>query len=135
MKSEDLNIESKRGVKAKKFYNPYPFPVRIKNDLNEEQTLAPHGGHAKLFNKRNDQSPLNLEVYDDKKRPLQKKLPGLDLDLNKVVKADCIKLAWAMCIEDDCSDLTKKDIVVLIENKVEEWPVNLGEEEANEDNV
>lgn len=106
---------------TKKFYNPYSFPVRVKNDLNQDQILAPYGGHGKVLGNEYDQSALVLVAYDHKGRLLQKKVPGLDFNLKRLLREDLIKLAWSMCVDGEMNGKTKKEMVEIVEEKLKEW--------------
>jgi len=105
----------------KKYYNPYPFPVRVKNDLDKEQILKPNGGYGKVFGVDYTQSPLKLEEYDPFSITNQKRIDNLDFEIRKVLKEDCIKLAWALGIDESLEDRTKADIVKLIRAVVKKW--------------
>lgn len=115
--------EDKKEKKVK-FYNPYPFPVRMMNDLNKEQTLAPQG-HGKVFRNRYDQSKLDLPIRDKGKEKLYK--PGLDLDLVRILKSDLVDLAWAVVIgsKQELEGRSKRQLIEAIREKV-------GEEELEE---
>ncbi len=103
--------------KKVKYYNPYPFPVRMMNDLNKEQTLAPQG-HGKVLKNRYTQSKIELVICDSDEKVYR---TGLDIDLDKMLKSDLVDLAWALMIGDKVDDLegmTKKELVEGIRGKV-----------------
>ncbi|GAI04905.1 unnamed protein product [marine sediment metagenome] len=79
----------------KKFYNPYPFVIRVTNDLGRIQILAPQG-HCKIF--KDDPSGLELVLLPKKKE--RKHKAGLGIDLGELTKKRLISLAWMLIVEE-----------------------------------
>ncbi len=126
-------MAEKSKEKKVKFYNPYPFPMRMINDLKKEQVLAPQG-HGKVFRNEYDQSKLELVLCDKSKEKTYK--PGLDVDLDELLKKDLVDLAWAVKLKSDRQQLeaqTKKQLIKAIREKVGDE--ELEEEEEPEEEV
>ena len=105
--------------KMMKYYNPYPFLVRVLNDLKEKQVLAPQG-HCKVRGGEYDQSPLELLPLD--KRTGKKYRRSLGINLRRLQKADLINLAWAVMVakRDELEKMSQKDLIKRIEEKTGE---------------
>jgi len=99
-----------------KYYNPYPFPIKMINDLGKEQVLAPQG-RGKVPKNRYTQSALTLPLWNADEKVFK---TGLDLDLDKMLKNDLIDLAWTLMIgkKKIFEDMTKKQIMQTIREKV-----------------
>ncbi len=112
--------------KKVKYYNPYPFPVRLKNDLDKDQVLAPQG-HCKVKRNRCDQSRLDLLLWDQAGEKIYR--PGLDMDLDKLLKTDLVNIAWAVMVGDraELEGKSKRELVAAVREKV-------GMEEIKESN-
>ncbi len=112
--------------KKVKYYNPYPFPVRLKNDLDKDQVLAPQG-HCKVKRNRYDQSSLEMLLWDQAGEKIYR--PGLDVDLDKLLKTDLVSIAWAVMVGDrvELEGKSKRELVAVVREKV-------GMEEIKENN-
>jgi hypothetical protein len=110
-------MEEKKRVT--KYYNPYPFMVRVLNDLKKKQTLAPQA-HCKVKGGKYDQSPLELLPLD--KRAGKKYRKGLEINLRRLQKKDLIDLAWAVMVGkmDELEKLSQKDLIKGIEEQTGE---------------
>lgn len=104
-------------AKKVKYYNPYPFPIRVINDLGKEQVFAPQG-HGKVLKNRYTQSKLELPSWKKGAEKVYK--TDLDFDLDKMLKSDLIDLAWTLLIADKVKleEMTKREMVKAIEDKV-----------------
>jgi|GEM_PF-4395855 len=112
------------GKTKKKFYNPYPFVVRVLNDLGKAQILAPQA-HCKIFQDALSKVAITL-LPKAKKREYR---DGLGLELMELTKARLISIAWTVLVKESKESLekqTKKYIIALIEQKT-------GEEEKTEE--
>lgn len=106
--------------KSSKFYNPYPFLVRVLNDLEEPQLLAPQA-HCKVRGGEYDQSPLGLLPVD--KRGERKYYTGLGMELRRLSEEDLVNVAWAVLVADDRDSLTRlgaKRLIAAIKQKAGE---------------
>ena len=112
------------GKTKKKFYNPYPFVIRVLNDLGKAQILAPQA-HCKIFQDALSKVAITL-LPKAKKREYR---DGLGLELMELTKARLISIAWTVLVdknEEELNKMIKADIVSLIEQKT-------GEEEKIEE--
>jgi len=100
---------------SQKFYNPYPFPVRVLNDLGDIYVLAPQD-YCKIMNGEYTQSAL--ELLPLKNDRIYKK--GLDVDIHSLVKAELLKVAFALCIDEVDDRTTKPNIIKAIMDAVGE---------------
>lgn len=118
--------EEKKDEKKVKYYNPYPFPMRLMNDLDKEQLLAPQG-HCKVKRNRYDQSKLDLPLWDTAGEKIFR--PGLDVELDPLLKTDLVNIAWTVMVGDkvELDGKTKRELVAAIRGKV-------GAEELKEGN-
>lgn len=105
----------------RKHYNPYMFPVRVINDLGEEQILVPLD-RGRVKGDEYDGSKLELKPYAPNKRGVQIKEFG-HLDLKRIVKKDLRDIAWAVCLNIDLfdRDITIKELIEAIEAKAMKW--------------
>jgi len=109
----------------KKFYNPYPFVVRVLNDLGESQILAPQG-HCKLF--KDDPSKVEIVLLPKSKQREYRDILGLELE--ELTKARLISVAWTVMVDeskDELEKLTKADIVDLIRQRIGEEDIEEAE--------
>lgn len=104
----------------RKYYNPYLFPVRVLNDLGEEQILVPLD-RGKVKGDEYSGSKLELQSYDPDKRGVQIKNFG-HVDLKRLLKKDLQNVAWAVCLNADFSDVVMKKVIEAIEAKAAKWP-------------
>ena len=114
------------GKAKKKFYNPYPFVIRVVNDLGKTQILAPQA-HCKIFKDAPDRMAITL-LPKSKQREYR---DSLGLELEELTKVRLISIAWTVLVdesEETLEKLTKKQIIALIEQKT-------GEEEKTEEAV
>lgn len=111
-------VTDEKSVKKSKYYNPYPFPVRVLDDTGNIYVLAPQD-KCKIMNGVYTQSALNIVPADKKERMYK---PGMDLNLKKMIKKELLKVAWAVCIDD----LTERKTVAQI---IDTILVKIGEKE------
>ena len=104
-----------RKTYQRKWYNPYEFPVRMKNDLGEDQILVPFD-RGKSKDGEYSQSALVLQPYDPDDSMETVKGFG-EIELEGLLKEDLVKLAWAVCLNTDFNGKTKKQIAAVIMKK------------------
>ena len=99
----------------KKYYNPYPFPVRILNDLGETFTMVPQD-YSKVLNGHYGQSKLTLPLQGEEREFRG----GIEIDLGSCIKADLIPIAWAVGLDDVDQSMTKAKMVDAIKKQIGE---------------
>ncbi len=100
--------------KDQKYYNPYPFAIRILNDLGEPYIMAPQD-YSKVLNGRYEQSKLTLLPLKEEREFCN----DINIDLDKdCVKADLIPIAWAVGLDGVDQSMTKSDMIKAIEEKI-----------------
>jgi len=107
-----------------KFYNPYPFIIRVVNDLGKPQILAPQA-HCKI--RGDDPGGMELDLLPKRKERVYRKELGIELE--ELTKKRLISLAWTVMLdysEEELEKETKGAIIRWIKEKV-------GEEEARPD--
>ena len=118
--------------KVSKYYNPYPFLVRVLNDLKKPQLLAPQA-HCKVKGGKYDQSLLVLVPVD--KRGERIYSTGMKIELRRLSKEDLVNLAWAVLVADSREDielLPVKELIEIIKEKTGEKPSEEEEEKPPE---
>jgi len=112
-----------------KYYNPYPFLVRVLNDLGQPQVLAPQA-HGKVQGGKYIQS--KLELLPIKGHKVFK--TNLGIDLKRLTKEELIAVAWAvLAIEPEIEDtekMSKKDLSERISKKVTVVPKRIDIDET-----
>ena len=117
--------------KMSKYYNPYPFLVKVLNDLKQPQTLAPQA-HCKVKGGEYDQSPLELIPVDKRGERIYKK--GLGIELRRLPEEDLVNLAWAVQVSDNREALKAhpiKDLIMAI--KVNTGDTQVEDEDAQKE--
>lgn len=118
--------------KTSKYYNPYPFLVRVLNDLKKPQLLAPQA-HCKIMGGEYDQSPLELIPVDKRGERVYK--AGMKIELRRLPREDLISLAWAVLAAESYEELesmSQKDIMGAVREKTGEKFLDVGEDEMPE---
>lgn len=108
--------------RKKKFYNPYPFMIKVLNDKGKPQILAPQA-HCKIF--KDDLSRIAITLLPKSKQ--REYRDNLGLELEELTKVKLISIALTVLVEESEEELNKMikaDIIVLIRQKT-------GEEEQN----
>jgi len=105
----------RRNTLVMKYYNPYPFNVRILNDLAEIYVMKPQD-YSKVMNKKYTQSVLSLPLIT----PERVYKIGLDVVLEDLKKDELIRLAWAVCIDGMDEKSTKAQLIEAIKEKLGE---------------
>jgi len=110
-------MRTRKTVVAKKvkYYNPYPFTVRILNDLAEVYQMPPQD-YSKVLNKKYTQSVLSLpELVPERVYRI-----GLDVVLDDLKKDELVRLAWAVCIDGMDEKSTRVQLIQAIKDKIGE---------------
>ena len=99
--------------KNTKYYNPYPFAVRVLNDLGEPYVMEPQD-YCKILNKKYTQSALSLpQLIAERVYKI-----GLDIILDDLKKQELVQLAWALCIDGIDDKETKITLIGIIKEKI-----------------
>lgn len=101
--------------KNQKYYNPYPFMVRILNDLGEPYEMPPQD-YSKVLNGRYALSKLIL-LPTGGEREFHNEL---DFKLEDCIKADLIPIAWAVGLDGVDQSSTKAKMIDMINEKIHE---------------
>lgn len=113
--------------KDQKFYNPYPFTIRILNDLGMPYVMTPQD-YSKVLNGRYELSKLTLLKLEDQREFYK----GIEMNLNTCKKDELVPIAWAVCLDDVDQSMTKSEIIDAIEEKIGEQDFGLGHDDEDE---
>lgn len=109
-----------------KYYNPYPFPVRILNDLGETFTMVPQD-YSKVLNGHYGQSKLTLPPQGE-----EREFRGcIEINLESCTKSDLVPIAWAVGLDDVDQSMMKADMIDKIKNQIGEGEATDIESEEN----
>ena len=100
--------------KNQKFYNPYPFMVRILNDLGEPYVMPPQD-YSKVLNGRYALSKLVLLPIGGEREFHNE----LGFKLEDCIKADLIPIAWAVGLDGVDQSMIKTKMIDAIEEKIQ----------------
>ena len=96
-----------------KYYNPYPFPVRVLNDLGDVFILEPQD-YCKILNGRYSQSVLELPPVNEQREFHN----DIGVEFEELKKSELIPLAWAVGLEGVDQKMTKSGIIKAITEEI-----------------